>query len=105
LIRTAEAARVLNPIIRLLAVDLKEIYSDLPQLQIEAVKAGKGRNGVQRFKMPAMREALSETQHKPFGGGCAAPTKTVCRILHCLVEGNSVRGTARLCDVEKAHGS
>jgi hypothetical protein len=22
-------------------------------------------------------------------------------ILHCLVEGNSVRGTARLCDVEK----
>lgn len=22
-------------------------------------------------------------------------------ILHCLIEGNSVRGTARLCDVEK----
>lgn len=27
--------------------------------------------------------------------------ETVCRILHCLVEGNSVRGTARPCDVEK----
>jgi len=22
-------------------------------------------------------------------------------ILHCLIEGNSIRGTARLCDVEK----
>jgi len=29
------------------------------------------------------------------------PQEKVCRILHCLVEGNSVRGTARLCDVEK----
>ena len=29
------------------------------------------------------------------------PQETVCRILHCLVEGNSIRGTARLCDVEK----
>jgi IS1 family transposase len=29
------------------------------------------------------------------------PQETVCRILHCLVEGNSVRGTARLCGVEK----
>ena len=29
------------------------------------------------------------------------PQETVCRILHCLVEGNSVRGTARLCGEEK----
>jgi IS1 family transposase len=29
------------------------------------------------------------------------PQEKVCQILHCLVEGNSVRGTARLCDVEK----
>jgi hypothetical protein len=29
------------------------------------------------------------------------PKETVCRILHCLVEGNRVGGTARLCDVEK----
>jgi hypothetical protein len=31
-IHTAEAARTRNPIIRLLAVDLKEIHSDVPQL-------------------------------------------------------------------------
>jgi hypothetical protein len=29
------------------------------------------------------------------------PQETVYRILHCLVEGNSIRGTAHLCDVEK----
>ncbi len=37
---------------------------------------------------------------KPFGADVRLPKETVCRILHCLVEGNSVRGTARLCDVE-----
>jgi hypothetical protein len=31
-IRTAEAERTLNPIIRLLAADLKEIRYDVPQL-------------------------------------------------------------------------
>ena len=45
-------------------------------------------------------------------GGCRAtgiptathvrlPTEKVEMILHCLVEGDSVRGTARLCNVEK----
>ncbi len=29
------------------------------------------------------------------------PRETVCKIIHCLVEGNSVRGTARMCGVEK----
>lgn len=29
------------------------------------------------------------------------PREKVQMILHCLVEGNSIRGTARLCDVEK----
>jgi hypothetical protein len=29
------------------------------------------------------------------------PADKIQMILHCLVEGNSIRGTARLCDVEK----
>jgi hypothetical protein len=44
---------------------------------------------------------FSESQEKPFGADVRLPSETVCRILHYLVEGNSVRGTARLCDVEK----
>ena len=32
---------------------------------------------------------------------CGSRVKKIQMILHCLVEGNSVRGTARLCDVEK----
>jgi transposase-like protein/IS1 family transposase len=67
----------------------------------EAVKAGRGRNDVQRFKCQQCGKRFSEPRQKPFGADVRLPKATVCRILHCLVEGNSVRGTARLCDVEK----
>jgi transposase-like protein len=44
---------------------------------------------------------LSEAREKPFGTDVRLPQETVGRILDCLVEGNSVRGTARPCGVEK----
>ena len=69
--------------------------------KIETVKAGKGRNNVQRWKCQQCGKRYSEPRQKPFGADVRLPQETVCRILHCLVEGNSVRGTARLCDVEK----
>jgi transposase-like protein len=69
--------------------------------KIEMIKAGRGRNSVQRFKCQTCGKRFSEPQQKPFGADVRLPQETVCRILHCLVEGNSVRGTARLCDVEK----
>ena len=65
------------------------------------VKAGLGRNQVQRYKCQQCGKRFSEPRQKPFGADVRLPQETVCRILHCLVEGNSVRGTARLCDVEK----
>src|ERR1700730_12022281 len=64
------------------------------------VKAGRGRNSVQRFKCRTCGKRFSEPQQKPFGADVRLPQETVCRILHCLVEGNSMRGMARLCDVE-----
>ena len=69
--------------------------------KIEMVKAGRGRNSIQRFKCQTCGKRFQEPQEKPFGADVRLPKETVCRILHCLVEGNSVRGTARLCDVEK----
>ncbi len=36
-----------------------------------------------------------------FGADVRLPQEKVCMILNCLVESNSVQGTARLCDVEK----
>src|ERR1700693_2203698 len=69
--------------------------------KIETVKAGRGRNDVQRWKCQQCGKRFSEPRHKPFGADVRLPQKTGCRILQCLVEGNSVRGTARLCDVEK----
>lgn len=69
--------------------------------KIETVKAGRGRNDVQRWKCQQCGKRFSEPRQKPFGADVRLPEETVVRILHCLVEGNSVRGTARLCDVEK----
>jgi len=66
------------------------------------VKAGfYGRNRVQRWKCQQCGKRFSEPQQKPFGADVRLPQEKVCMILNCLVEGNSVRGTARLCDVEK----
>ena len=70
--------------------------------RIEMVKAGfYGRNQVQRFKCQQCGKRFSEPQQKPFGEDVWLPKETVALILNCLVEGNSVRSTARLCDVEK----
>ena len=44
---------------------------------------------------------FSEPQQKPIGADVRLPREKVEMNLHCLVEGNSVRQTVRLCDVEK----
>jgi IS1 family transposase len=64
------------------------------------VKAGKGRNGIQRYKCQQCRKYYTEPRETPFGVDVRLPKETVSKILHCLVEGNSVRSTARLCGVE-----
>lgn len=69
--------------------------------KIETVKAGRGRNNAQRWKCQQCGQRFSEPRQTPFGADVRLPQETVCRILHCLMEGNSIRGTARLCDVEK----
>lgn len=66
----------------------------------DMVKAGKARTGAQRFKCQQCGKRFQEAQEKTFGADSRLPKETVNRIIHCLVEGNSVRGTARLCDVE-----
>ena len=70
--------------------------------RIEAVKAGKGRNSIQRYKCQQCGKRFSEPQEKPFGADVRLPKEKekVRMILTCLLEGNSVRSTARLCDVE-----
>jgi transposase-like protein len=69
--------------------------------KVEIVKAGRGRDNVQRFKCQQCGKRFSEPRERPFGTDVRLPKETVIRILHCLVEGNSIRGTARLCGVEK----
>src|ERR1035437_6769611 len=66
------------------------------------VKAGYyGKRRVQRYKCQQCGKRLSEPPQRPFNADIRLPQEKVAMILHCLVEGNSVRSTARLCDVEK----
>jgi IS1 family transposase len=65
------------------------------------VKAGKGHKNVQRYKCQQCGKRFVEPQAKAFGADdIRTDTRTVLMILKCLVEGNSVRSTARLCEVE-----
>jgi transposase-like protein len=65
------------------------------------VRAGKyGQKRVQRYLCKQCGKRYSDPQDKPLGDVRLKDSK-VRMILHCLVEGNSVRGTARLCGVEK----
>jgi transposase-like protein len=71
--------------------------------RIETVKAGRNQYGVQRHKCQQCGKRFTEPQpvkQTLFGGDVRLPLEKVCMILNCLVEGNSVRSTARLCDVE-----
>lgn len=68
--------------------------------RIEAVKAGKSRNRVQRYKCQQCGRRFTEPRQTPFGADVRLPHDKVRMILNCLVEGNSVRATARLCDVQ-----
>ncbi len=66
------------------------------------VKAGfYGAKKVQRWKCQQCNKRFSEPQPKPFGQDVRLPMEKVSMILRCLAEGNSVRSTSRLCDVEK----
>jgi transposase-like protein len=69
--------------------------------RVDCVKAGKyGRKRVRRDLCKQWGKRYREPQDKPLGDVRLEDGK-VRMILNCLVEGNSVRGTARLCDVEK----
>jgi len=68
--------------------------------KVEAVKAGRAKSGLQRFKCQQCSKRFTEPKERLFGDESRLPEEKALMILHCLVEGNSVRSTARLCNVE-----
>lgn len=45
---------------------------------VEMVKAGKGRNGMQRFKCQQRGKRFQEAQQRPFGAESRLPKETEC---------------------------
>ena len=68
--------------------------------RIETVKAGRSKNGVQRHKCQQCGKRFTEARATLFGSDSRLSEDKSLMILRCLVEGNSVRSAARLCDVE-----
>jgi transposase-like protein/IS1 family transposase len=66
----------------------------------ETVKAGRARNGAQRYKCQHCSRRFTEQQHRLFGDDSRLPEDKALMVLRCLLEGASVRSTGRLCDVE-----
>jgi transposase-like protein/IS1 family transposase len=68
--------------------------------RIDTVKAGKQKDGSQRYKCQQCGKRYTEQKARMFGEDSRLPEEKALMILRCLLEGNSVRSTARLCDVE-----
>lgn len=68
--------------------------------RIDTVKAGKQKDGSQRFKCQQCGKRYTEQKARMLGSDSRLPEEKALMILRCLLEGNSVRSTARLCDVE-----
>jgi transposase-like protein len=68
--------------------------------RVEAVKAGRAKNGTQRYKCQQCSKRFTEPIERMLGSDSRLPEDKALMILRCLLEGNSVRSTGRLCDVE-----
>lgn len=68
--------------------------------RIDTVKAGKQKDGSQRYKCQQCGRRYTEAKERLLGPDSRLPEAKILMILRCLVEGNSVRSTARLCNVE-----
>jgi transposase-like protein/IS1 family transposase len=68
--------------------------------RIETVKAGRAKDGAQRHKCQQCGKRYTDAKERLLGTDSRLPEEKALMILRCLLEGNSVRSTARLCDVE-----
>ena len=68
--------------------------------RIDTVKAGRQKDGSQRYKCQQCGKRYTEAKSRLFGDESRVPETQALMVLRCLLEGNSVRSTARLCDVE-----
>ena len=68
--------------------------------EIRAGKYGKDRNGTQRYRCKGCGKTFLQARDKPLGE-MRIPMEKAVQALKCLVEGCSIRSTARLTGLEK----
>jgi|CZKS01.1.fsa_nt_gi transposase-like protein/IS1 family transposase len=68
--------------------------------RIETVKAGRAKDGAQRHKCQQCGKRFTDAKQRLLGSDSRLPEEKTLMILRCLLEGNSVRSTGRLCEVE-----
>jgi transposase-like protein/IS1 family transposase len=68
--------------------------------QVSCQRFGKHRNGLQRFRCPACKTTYTEA-HKPALEGSYIPQEKVVLVLRLLIEGNSIRSTERITNLDR----
>ncbi len=61
---------------------------------------GKHRNGLRRFRCPLCKKTYTEV-HKPALEGSYIPEEKIVLALRLLIEGNSIRSTQRITDLDQ----
>jgi transposase-like protein/IS1 family transposase len=69
------------------------------ECEVQCQRFGTHRNGLQRFRCPQCRKTYTE-KHKPALEGSYIPQERVVLALRLLVEGNSLRSTQRITDLD-----
>jgi transposase-like protein/IS1 family transposase len=68
--------------------------------EVSCQRFGKHRNGLQRFRCPACKTTYTEA-HKPALEGSYIPQEKVVLVLRLLIEGNSIRSTERITNLDR----
>src|ERR1700683_1197971 len=68
--------------------------------KVSCQRFGKHRNGLRRFRCPLCKKTYTEA-HKPALAGSYIPQDRVVLALRLLIEGNSIRSTERITDLDR----
>src|ERR1022692_4071825 len=68
--------------------------------EVNCQRFGKHRNGLRRFRCPLCKKTYTEA-HKPALEGSYIPQEKVVLALRLLIEGNSIRSTERITNLDR----
>src|SRR2546425_10862132 len=82
------------------STDKTETTMSCGACNVSCQRFGKHRNGLRRFRCPQCKKTYTEA-HKPALEGSYVPKDRIVLALRLLLEGNSIRSTERITELDK----